>query len=101
MDLDKRRFTLLLRWLLEGSQGGPTRARILKLLREEPKNPHQLAKALGLNYRTITHHLKVLEKHGLVARIGSGYGSPYILTNTSEKFWGLIEASYKENIRRG
>ncbi|MCE4627999.1 MAG: winged helix-turn-helix domain-containing protein [Desulfurococcales archaeon] len=84
---------MLVKWLIEGSRGGVTRAKILLLLREGPKNPHQLAKALNLNYRTITHHLKVLESHGLIVRLGEGYGSPYILSEEADKSWSVLESS--------
>ncbi len=87
---------LLVKWLIEGSRGGYTRARILLHLRERPMNPHQLAKALDLNYRTVLHHLDILMRHGLVSRLYEGYGAPYTLTPVARKYWDFIE----ESIRR-
>jgi DNA-binding transcriptional ArsR family regulator len=74
-------FRSLLWYLLAGTRGGPNRIRILEALRERPANAHQLAELLGVDYRTVRHHLKLLEQNGLVARpAGSAYASPYELT---------------------
>mgnify|MGYP001772866583 CR=1 FL=1 len=43
-----------------------TRRRILSLLRYAEMTPQQLAKILGKNVSSITHHLSVLEQGGLV-----------------------------------
>ncbi len=85
-----RRFKALVRWLIEGSRGGATRARILLLLKETPLNMNQLAQKLGLNYRTVMHHINVLERNGLIDRVGEGYGSPYILSREAEECWEVI-----------
>ena len=91
---EEREARLVIMWLLEGSRGGRMRAKILLLLKEKPMNPNQLAKAIGANYRTITHHLKVLEEHGLVRRLrGKSYGAPYVLTEFAERAWGYIRES--------
>ncbi|GBF09520.1 putative transcriptional regulator, ArsR family [Aeropyrum pernix] len=87
--------SLLVRWLIEGSRGGVTRARILMLLRERPRNAHQLSQELGLNYRTVLHHLEVLARHGLIARLYEGYGAPYALTSLAERHWSVIEDSIR------
>ncbi len=69
------------------------RARILLLLKDKPMNPNQLAAELGVNYRTITHHLNILEEHDLVNRLGEGYGKPYILSDHALEMWSLLEES--------
>lgn len=70
----------LLWYLLAGTRGGPSRIRILELLRISPHNPNQLALALGVDYRTIRHHLRILEQNGLVRRpVGNKYAAPYEL----------------------
>lgn len=43
-----------------------TRRRILSLLRHAEMTPQQLAKFLGRNISSITHHLSLLERGGLV-----------------------------------
>ena len=71
------------------------RAKILLLLRDRPMNPNQLANEIGVNYRTIRHHLRVLEEHGLVKRLGGSYGTPYVLSDAAVGMWGVIEDSIK------
>lgn len=69
-----------------GMGGRYTRLRILCLIIENPINPLQIAKKLNLDYKTIQHNLKILEKNNLVIREGEGYGdlffpSEIILSN--------------------
>jgi DNA-binding transcriptional ArsR family regulator len=71
----------LLWYLLVGTRGGPNRYRILEALRSDPHNANQLADVLQIDYRTIRHHLQLLERSGLVQRpVGRGYAAPYELT---------------------
>jgi DNA-binding transcriptional ArsR family regulator len=71
----------LLWYLLVGTRGGPNRLRILDELRTGPRNAHQLAQVLELDYRTARHHLNLLERSGLVVRpVGRAYASPYELS---------------------
>lgn len=68
-------------WVLIGSRGGQTRAKIIKLLMDRPMNKNQIAKTLGLNYKTVEHHLRVLQENGLVEVINPGkYGALYRLS---------------------
>ena len=63
-----------------GSRGGYTRARILKALMEKPMNKHQLSRELGLNYKTIEHHIRVLVENKIVEPSSPGkYGSVYYI----------------------
>jgi len=86
---------LIIKWLLEGTRGGPMRGRILQVLRERPMNINQLAKTLNINYKTVMHHIEILEEHGLVRKLARGYGAPYTLTATAEDYWELIEEALK------
>jgi DNA-binding transcriptional ArsR family regulator len=71
----------LLWYLLVGTRGGPNRYRILEALRGDPHNANQLAELLRMDYRTIRHHLNLLERNGLVQRpVGHGYAAPYELS---------------------
>ena len=71
----------LLWYLLVGTRGGSNRFRILVELRTAPRNAHQLAQILNMDYRTIRHHLNLLEQNSLVHRpVGKGYGAPYELS---------------------
>ncbi len=87
----------LLWYILAGTRGGPNRARIIRALHGRPYNAHQLSEALGLDYRTIRHHLDLLERNGLIKRpSGEAYGSPYFLTDTLEANYGSFEEICRE-----
>lgn len=75
----------LLWWILAGSVGGINRGRILELLFETPCNAHELSKLLELDYKTVRHHLKVLEKNNLITHMGSDYGKIYFPSDLLEK----------------
>ena len=66
--------------MLGGARGGETRAKILFQLAERPSNMNQLSKMLGVDYRTITHHIGILLKNSLVVSEGEGYGVTYFLS---------------------
>jgi len=68
-------------WLLfVGSRGGTNRIRIMSVLRNRPRNRNQLSKELGIDYKNIQHHIKVLEKNNLVKKIGNTYGVKYYVS---------------------
>lgn len=73
----KEEFSKLCFWLLFATRGGKTRLMIMKKILEEPMNTHRLSMELGLNYRTVEHHLQVLKKNGLVTVVGNGYADAY------------------------
>jgi len=47
-------------------------------------NTNQLRIHLELDYRTVKHHLEVLEDNELIYSMGSGYGSMFFLTPKME-----------------
>lgn len=77
----------LLRYLVLETRGGETRARILELLLERPRNSHEIARELGLNYGTVTGHLRRLVRGNLVLaltaeRYAQGFGvAPIVREN--------------------
>jgi len=72
-------------WLLfVGSRGGINRIRIMSALRNRPRNRNQLATELGVDYKNIQHHIKVLEKNNLVKKIGNHYGVTYCVSASFE-----------------
>ncbi len=72
-------------WLLfVGSRGGTNRIRIMSMLRNRPRNRNQLAKELGIDYKNILHHIKVLEGNNLVKKIGNTYGVTYCVSTFFE-----------------
>jgi DNA-binding transcriptional ArsR family regulator len=91
MSASGRPLKYLLGWLIAGTRGGPTRAKIIKTLKETPQNANQLANLLGLDYRTIRHHLRVLEKNKIITSAGEGYGTTYFLSQAMEENYALFE----------
>jgi DNA-binding transcriptional ArsR family regulator len=86
----------LLGWLIAGTRGGLTRAKIIIALKETPQNANQLATSLKLDYRTIRHHLEVLEKNKLIVSAGEGYGTTYFLSPVMEENYALFEEILKK-----
>ena len=71
----------LLWYLIAGTKGGETRGKIVDLLRKKPSNPNKIAEILKLDYKTIRHHLEVLEKNNIITAINKGnYGAVYFLS---------------------
>lgn len=82
----------LLWYLLAGSRGGNNRLRILEAIRERPYNAHQLGEKLGLDYRTVRHHLDLLTRNNVLARPkGSAYGSMYFLSGLLENHLDVLD----------
>ena len=68
-------------WLLfAGSRGSDARIRIMSVLRKRPRNKNQLATELGIDYKNIQHHIKVLEENNLVKKTGNQYGMTYYVS---------------------
>jgi DNA-binding transcriptional ArsR family regulator len=85
-------FKRMLLYLLIGTRGGDNRTRIIQLLREEPLNVNKIGERLQLDYKTVQHHLKVLEGNSIVTSSPKGtYGALYFLTPYVEKNIALFE----------
>ncbi len=67
-------------FLLVGSRGGTNRIRIMSVLRKRPRNRNQLATELGVDYKNIQHHIKILEQNNLVTKVGNNYGVTYCVS---------------------
>jgi DNA-binding transcriptional ArsR family regulator len=91
MSINARSLKYLLGWLIAGTRGGPTRAKIIAALKEIPQNANQLATALQMDYKTMRHHLEVLEKNKIITSIGDRYGATYFLSQTMEENYVLFE----------
>ena len=91
MPVHVRQLKYLLGWLIAGTRGGVTRSKIIETLKENPQNANQLASLLGMDYRTIRHHLKVLKKNRIITSAGNGYGITYFLSPEMEENYGLFE----------
>ena len=94
----------LLWWLLAGSVGGVNRGRILAELIQRPYNANELAKVLSLDYKTIRHHLDLLEKNKLITATGSGYGKVFFPSDMLEQhidfFQEIWERIGKKEIKK-
>jgi|SRR5271157_274031 len=89
----------LLFWLLEGTKGGPTRIQLLSLLEKKPMNMRQLALAANLDYKTVEHHMRLLEKNLIVEPTGTGYGKMYFISDMllgEKEFMGKIRGDRYE-----
>ncbi len=87
----------LLWYLIAGTKGGFNRARIIKCLQKRPYNANQIASKLNLDYKTIRHHIKVLEDNNIIISSGDKYGAVYFLTSDMknnldefEEIWSRI-----------
>ena len=71
----------LLWYLIAGTKGGETRGRIIDLINKNPSNAYRIAEILNLDYKTVRHHLGVLEKNNVIAPVNKGnYGAVYFLS---------------------
>jgi DNA-binding transcriptional ArsR family regulator len=96
MSANARSLKYLLGWLIAGTRGGPTRAKIIEALRESPQNANQLATLLKMDYKTMRHHLEVLEKNRIITLVGDRYGATYFLSQTMEDNYSLFEEIVKK-----
>ena len=78
-------------YVLTGTRGGRNRIRILRALDERPRNANQLAEDLDLDYKTVRHHLEVLEDNGILEDSGDDYGAIYLPTDRARKHWETVE----------
>ena len=63
----------------------------MKILQDRPSNANQLAKTLAVDYKTIQHHLRILEENGLVTPSEKGaYGAVLFLTPKMEEALPLL-----------
>ena len=82
----------LLFYLFAGTCGGITRLRIITCLLEQTRNSNQLAGDLELDYKAVTHHMKVLERNNMVSKIGDGrYGVHYRISDLLESNLDVLD----------
>jgi DNA-binding transcriptional ArsR family regulator len=96
MSANARSLKYLLGWLIAGTRGGPTRAKIIEALKETPQNANQLATALKMDYKTMRHHLEVLEKNHIITSIGDRYGATYFISQIMEENYALFDEIVKK-----
>lgn len=74
-------FRHMLWWVFVVSRGGRTRRMMVDLLVASPMNANQLASSLSVNYRTVSHHIRVLTESRLIEAQGPKYGQVYFPTS--------------------
>lgn len=90
----------LLKWLIISTKGGKTRAKIIKALKKTPQNSNQLAALLKVNYKTIRHHIAILEKNKLIISTGNHYSITYFPSELMEENYVLFEEISKMNEKK-
>lgn len=72
--LFERQLRKVFDFVVGGTRGGPMRLRIIQEITKRPRNTNELAKVLGIDYKTTEYHLRVLKENSLVVESGSKYG---------------------------
>ena len=93
----------LLWYLVAGTKGGETRGKIIELLDKNPCNANKIAEILKLDYKTVRHHLNVLEKNNIITAVNKGaYGAVYFLSELMKanlsafnEIWAKFGKKYK------
>ncbi len=81
----------LLWYLVAGTKGGETRGKIIEFLKKNPSNANKIAEKLELDYKTVRHHLEVLEKNNIITAINKGkYGAVYFLSEDMKADYNLF-----------
>ena len=87
----------LLWYLVAGTKGGETRGRIIDLLKKSPSNANRIAEILKLDYKTVRHHIGVLEKNNVITAINKGnYGAVYFLSDFMQQNIRLFEEIWEQ-----
>ena len=86
----------LLWWLLAGSTGGLNRARIINALDERPYNANQLTEKLKLDYKTVRHHLEVLEENDMITASGKKYAKMYFISPLLEENMEVFSSIWEQ-----
>jgi len=91
----------LLWYLFAGTRGGPSRAEIIRAIQNRPSNANQLAQILNVDYKTIQHHVRVLEENGLIVPSDKGtYGAVLFLTPKMEEALPILDEIWSRIGRR-
>ncbi len=52
----------------------------MSVLRKRPRNKNQLSTELGIDYKNIQNHIKIIEKNNLVKKTGHQYSTTYYVS---------------------
>lgn len=78
-------------WLIAGSKGGRNRVRIIHALEKTPMNLNRLAEKLGLDYKTVQHHLDMLLENGFLDYAGERYGRVFFPSEEFKAHKGMLK----------
>ena len=82
----------ILWYLLAGTKGGETRARIIHSIMKKPQNANQLSSSLNLDYKTIQHHLRILLENRMMTVFNKEkYGAVYFLSDEMKGNMGIFK----------
>ncbi len=85
------RFRMILWSIIAGTRGGVNRAKILNLIKDTPMNANKIATVLGLDHKTVIHHVKILAKNNLVIKAEKEYAAEYNLTQITKENQSVLE----------
>jgi DNA-binding transcriptional ArsR family regulator len=63
-------------------------------------NANKLTEVMEVDYRTVRHHLDLLEKNGLITSMGPRYGRMYFISDILEQSYSDFEEIWKESGKR-
>ena len=86
-------FKRVMMFLFLATKGGGNRIRIVRLLKHEALNVNKIGERLALDYKTVQHHLRILEEHDVVVSSSpkGTYGAIYFLSQYFERQMAPIE----------
>ena len=84
-------FGRILWYVFATTRGGPVRLKMVELLLRRPYNMHQISKELGLDYKTVQHHMRVLEENRIITPEEKKYGTIYFPSGAFEEVKDIFE----------
>lgn len=83
-------FKRVLWYVFFATRGGNSRIRIVDKLKERPYNINQLSRELKMDYKTVLHHIKVLEDNKIIVPEEKKYGTIYFHSPMFEQGMGMF-----------
>lgn len=71
-------------------RGSSTRIKLLNIIISEEKNKHQIAKEIGIDWKTVDNHVKMLMQNRLIEEKLVGASKYYIITPNGRKVLALL-----------
>lgn len=89
-------FRRILKLSVAGTRGGLVRFNILLMLDGRPLTTNEISKGIGLDYKTIEYHLRVLEKAGLIASSEEKYRRKYSHSSVLKMNMDVLDELHEE-----